>query len=89
MQTKDENLQDYSPIPEIWNYAMVQQDFSPGFYINRYNNVVSSMASKPIISDGLEPVLRYAEKACIASDYRQLNILGMQLRQKKKLEVKN
>ena len=48
MQTKDENLQDYSPIPEIWNYAMVQQHFTPGFYINRYNNVVSSMASKPI-----------------------------------------
>ncbi len=31
------------------------------------------MASKPILSDGLEPVLSQTEKSCTASNYRQFS----------------
>ena len=35
----------------------------------------SSMASKSIISSGLEPVLRHTEKSCIVSKYTQFLLL--------------
>ena len=34
---------------------------------------IFSVASKPITSAGLERVLRYTEKSCIASYYRQFS----------------
>ena len=56
-------------IRTFWTIIII---FAPNLIL-KLENFILVLLRKRLISDGLEPVLRYTERSCTASNYRQFS----------------